>query len=42
MTAFLLPSKEALIALHKNAHGVVPTLIIEVQQYHRRIFLGHI
>jgi AraC-like DNA-binding protein len=44
-TAFCLieaPSKEALIELHENAHGAVPTRIIEVNDTIVESFLGRI
>lgn len=44
-TAFCLieaPSKEALIALHENAHGAIPTQIIEVNDTIVESFLGRI
>ena len=44
-TAFCLieaPNKEALIALHENAHGAVPTRIIEVNDTIVESFLGRI
>ena len=44
-TAFCLieaPSKEALIELHENAHGAVPTQIIEVNDTIVESFLGRI
>lgn len=44
-TAFCLieaPSKEALIELHENAHGAVPTSIIEVNDTIVESFLGRI
>ncbi len=44
-TAFCLidaPSKEALIELHKNAHGAIPTRIIEVNGTIVESFLGRI
>jgi len=44
-TAFCLieaPSKEALIELHENAHGAIPTRIIEVNDTIVESFLGRI
>ena len=44
-TAFCLieaPSKEALIDLHENAHGAIPTRIIEVNDTIVESFLGRI
>ena len=44
-TAFCLieaPSKEALIALHEDAHGAIPTQIIEVNDTIVESFLGRI
>lgn len=44
-TAFCLidaPNKEALIELHKNAHGAIPTRIIEVNDTIVESFLGRI
>ncbi len=44
-TAFCLieaPSKEALIELHENAHGAIPTQIIEVNDTIVESFLGRI
>ncbi|WP_047245266.1 nickel-binding protein [Maribacter thermophilus] len=44
-TAFCLieaPNKEALIALHENSHGAVPTRIIEVNDTIVESFLGRI